>query len=168
MVLGPRPAAYEFMRTENTKSGVFCTGPDMEKALDHLKTLYAYQQAKIKKHVKEFISHHTELKDKENEVEEIINRMVDKLESRHYRVIWSAYYMELQKLAFKIYSEKALIIIGGYPPFLKDLMDYVATKGIDFKQFKACAVVGGQATSSIALKLIAGGFTRVFQLAPPI
>lgn len=158
---------YELMRNIGS---VFASGPDMEKILDKLEGIYTYQQAQLEKAVASFISKNKALKGKSEQVNLIVSTMVHNLLSlgslgsitSNSFPDFKKYFSKLKNLAFKVNAEKAQIIIGGYPPFLKDLIDYAAKKGINFKKYQARALVGGQAISeALRDKLITGGFLLI-------
>ncbi|MBA3662233.1 MAG: hypothetical protein H0W64_10915 [Gammaproteobacteria bacterium] len=158
---------YELMRSNGN---VFASGPDMEKILDKLELIYAYQNAQVERAATLFIAGHKELESKREGVKTLLATMVDHSFSfgnfGNFTFDrfpdFKKYFSPLKKLALEVSTRRSQILVAGYPPFLKDLISYAANKGIDFKKYCARAVVGGQAISeALRDKLLQGGFACV-------
>lgn len=171
---------YEIMR--NTGS-IFATGPDKEKILDKLVSVAKYEKHQLELAVSAFKAKHsrvnqndedeiiilidvvlkTLLKNRDATLDDVLNAAIEDVNEEQTQVVMRKYRSEIKSIAAKLNKEKTQTIIAGYPPFLKDLMDYAQKKGHDFAEFSAIGVVGGQAISeAMRDQLIEHGFNQVY------
>ncbi|MBA2711662.1 MAG: hypothetical protein H0U57_13875 [Tatlockia sp.] len=69
----------------------------------------------------------------------------------------------IKAIANTINKERALMVIAGYPPFLKDLADYAKKSGHSLDEFSVIGVVGGQAISEAMRDVLKkDGFTQIY------
>lgn len=67
-----------------------------------------------------------------------------------------------RQLGYEV-NEPSQIVIAGYPPFLKELREYITSQGHDFAELNLIGVVGGQAISEAMRDiLIRDGFKAVY------
>ncbi|MGL5741569.1 MAG: hypothetical protein ACRCXC_02955 [Legionella sp.] len=170
---------YELMRETGS---VFATGPDKEKILDKLVSIAQYEKHQLKLAVNELQVKHTKIS---NEDKILMMKLIDStlkaaLNNRNLSLkeelfrqfdaagtraqeLMTQYKAELLQITKRLNQEKQQVIVAGYPPFLKDLIDYARDKGHDFSEFSAVGVVGGQAISeAMRDQLVAHGFRHVY------
>jgi phenylacetate-coenzyme A ligase PaaK-like adenylate-forming protein len=166
--------AYELMRESGS---VIAVGPDIGKILDELDRMHRYEQHLVIDAVTDYMKRHKRLARSFSPyvlvdlVNNLLNQWIDKGDTFDLSAAFDAtnknkfltrYKSTLLSVIRKLNSEKSQFVIAGYPPFLKDLVDKAAEQGIDFKQYHARGVVGGQAISeALRDKLMEGGFSRI-------
>lgn len=170
---------YELMRDTGS---VFATGPDKEKILDKLNSIFKYEKHHFELAMHAFLSKHPGLDEEDlsiiaNFIDTSLIRLLkeknlkinhlfhfehaDALSSRYALI--RRYKSDIRTIIKKLNSEKVQIIIAGYPPFLKDLISYAEEKGIDFQKFSIIGIVGGQAISeAMRDQLIKRGFFKIY------
>lgn len=163
--------AYEVMRQTGT---VFASGADKEKILDQLELTYKYERHCRLIAVKDLIKRISKLSNKKTEINLLVKEMLNKLldnkdltlekcfEATNNDLEFKKYKSDIIALVTKLNSEKSQMVIAGYPPFLKDLVDTANAQGIDFTKYHARGIVGGQAISeALRDKLIESGFSHI-------
>ncbi len=166
--------AYEMMRATGS---VFASSPDVAKILDNLEDMYREENGQIDDDINLFISQcapHFDgneealnklirdiLEEKFKNSDYDINARLSELESAGVDFI-QGQRRKLSALILKIDAYRSQILITGYPPFLKDLVDAAKDKGIDFSKYQARGVVGGQAISeAMRDALVGSGFAKI-------
>lgn len=170
---------YELMRETGS---VFATGPDKEKIIEKLLSIVKEEEHQLEKAVETFKVKHPKITAEDKTlIMKLINQTLrDLLEDGKTRlkdmllknfnaageraqVLMKQYQSELISLASTLNEEKQQIIIAGYPPFLKDIIEEVKKRKINFKDFGVVGVVGGQAISeAMRDQLVNDGFKQVY------
>lgn len=172
--------SYELMRETGS---VFATGPDKEKILSELIRIQKYEQHQLKQAVdklsqkysamqddhKSFITTVIDialkavLKDRDLKLADALSNQIIKFSNEAQRRFFNAFKDEIQAIAETLNEEKVQIIVAGYPPFLKDLAEFIKAKGHNLSDFSAIGVAGGQAISEAMRDiLIKDGFNQIF------
>lgn len=170
---------YELMRETGD---VFATGPDKEKILDQLVDIAKEERRQLEVAVDELKQRNSKISDEdrnlivtliENSLKAVLkNRdlsLKDEL-SRQFmqnegraKELMKLHGGRLLAIAERLNRERQQVIIAGYPPFLKDLTDYVLQKGHKMSDFSVIGVVGGQAISeAMRDQLIKHGFNNIY------
>lgn len=170
---------YEIMRETGS---VFAAGADMEKIIDQLESEYRYQLSRIENAVNAFLSAKVEKRkhslykvDLVDIIKSILSELVDrkkidiaaelgKLAAQKGMSQFVASHLDqLVSIISKLDKTQNKIVLAGYPPFLKSLVDYAKEKHqIDFGKYHADAVVGGQSISeALRDNLVAAGFSTI-------
>lgn len=163
---------YEAMRRTGN---VFTTGTNKQAILEKLESIYAYENEQIRHELDRFIATHTGLQEDSDKLHAIVTQLLNGLlDNKNYNLSQEAqtllsphlfmrrYVSEIVAIVEKLNKTRSQIVIAGYPPFLKDLIDEATRQGIDFARYHARGIVGGQAVSeALRDKLIQGGFTSI-------
>lgn len=170
---------YEVMRETGS---VFASGADMEMIIDQLENHYRYEQDRINTVIDQFLQTHVVAKKRDlykqhllTIFNSILPQLVDRksidLTAEIHKLAVEAgvstfvnLHIETLTSALKELDKKQnKIVLAGYPPFLKSLVDYAKEKHkIDFSKYHADAVVGGQSISeALRDNLIKAGFSLI-------
>jgi phenylacetate-coenzyme A ligase PaaK-like adenylate-forming protein len=172
--------SYELMRQTGS---VFAVGPDKEKILDELLRIAKDDKRQLALEVEKFAAKNSwgtngkqlvgrvidlalraMLQDRNLQLNDALNAQManPKLNQMQLKFI-NHYKSEIKGIAETLNQERALIVIAGYPPFLKDLADYVKQKGHNMADFCAIGVVGGQAISEAMRDVLKkDGFNQIY------
>ncbi len=172
--------SYELMRQTGS---VFAVGPDKEKILDELLRIakddkhqlelevdkYAQTNAwsdRAKGFVVKFVDSAIKraLKNRNLQFEDALKIEMDNPALNSVQKKFLIHFKSsIKEIGNTMNKERALMVIAGYPPFLKDLADYVKLKGHNMADFAAIGVVGGQAISEAMRDLLKkDGFTQIY------
>ena len=165
--------AYEMMRATGS---VYSSGPDIVKILDKLESIYQYENDLISAELTVLIQ---KLAPRLNNYGETLSNIVKeilngRLDNKNFDTdkaflklvagvpVLNQCKRQILGVVRKLDKQMSQIIITGYPPFLKDLIDHANVHGIDFKKYHARGVVGGQAMSeALRDKLMESGFVKI-------
>lgn len=165
---------YELMRGTGS---VFASGPDKEKILDELLRITKYETHQLELALKnvqttgnnrlimqEVIANTLKsiLKTPRRSLEEALDDQILACSTPEKNALYP-FKKTMLSIAKKLNKEKTQTIITGYPPFLKDLQDFVREKGHSLREFSVIGVVGGQAISeAMRDQLMKGGFNQIY------
>ncbi len=166
---------YEMMRDVGS---VFATGPDKEKILGKLLTIRKEDKRQLMLSIIRYQRRCSTLSVEDaNQIAALIDKAICQspdeatlnqvlgrvFQEENCLDLFKEHRMVIRRLAKTHRSLRSQVIIAGYPPFLKDLIDYAKQKGYDFHEFAAMGVVGGQGISeAMRDQLVQHGFSKVY------
>ncbi|MBA3536996.1 MAG: hypothetical protein H0T84_10365 [Tatlockia sp.] len=172
--------SYELMRQTGS---VFAVGPDKEKILDELLRIAKDDKRQLELEVeksaptnswspngKELVARVIDLalkamlKNRNLLLNDALNQQManPKFNQTQLKFI-NHFKSEIKGIAETLNHERALMVIAGYPPFLKDLADFIKLKGHNLADFCAIGVVGGQAISEAMRDVLKkDGFNQIY------
>lgn len=166
---------YEMMRDTGS---VFATGPDKEKILGKLLTIRKEDKRQLTLSIMRYQQRCSTLSVADaNQIAVLIDKAICQCQDEarlnetlgrvflegNYSALFKEHRMAIRHLAKTHRSLRNQVIIAGYPPFLKDLIDYAEKEGHDFHEFSAMGVVGGQGISeAMRDQLVQHGFSKVY------
>lgn len=171
---------YELMRETGS---VFATGPDKEKILDELLRISNYERHRLELAVEQLQGQYPNhidpeqkdliinlidstlkalLKDRDLALPAVLDLKILEM-SEEERTFINRYRSKIKSITETLNREKSQTIIAGYPPFLKDLADYIKNQGQELAEFSVIGVVGGQAISEAMRDLLTKeGFNQIY------
>ncbi len=178
--------AYELMRATGS---VFASGTDNEKIIQELDRVYKSEQRVIAKEVSKFVDSriavsaavpakvveakalicrfinevlNAALDDKDIDIAQTVKDLLLSDAYKNEKALKFSDPSDLINMIIRLDKFKSQLVVAGYPPYLKDLVDKANRDGKNFKKYHARAIVGGQAISeALREKLIETGFSRV-------
>lgn len=182
--------SYELMRQTGS---VFATGADKVKIVKELQRVAGYEKRRLEKKVDELAKQDVEifgvfkkfitdtidktlkslLKDRSLQVSEALENQIasipdDEDQNKGFSQVYiqqfiNKYKSEIIAITEELNKEKKQIVIAGYPPFLKDLSNYMKDIDLNIADFSVIGVVGGQAISEAMRDILKkDGFNEIY------